>query len=792
MLRLVLLIFFVGLYQITSAQIEQGKVNGTVKNLHGESIPGIAIVLIEENKGAISDEQGFYELILPSTGSYSILITGLGYKKQIHLVHIVAGKTTVFNIHMEEDPKQMEEVVVLGKSESREVSEEPIKINSLSSQTFLAQAMGAEELLKTSTGVIVRQNGGLGSNININLNGLSGQAVRIYYDGIPMNIFGDAFQLNTIPIDALARMDIYKGVLPIDIGTDALGGGINLVPYQKDHDYVKTSYTFGSFNTHRFSFSGNKHLKNNLSFSVLSHFNYSANNYKMRNIRNITEQILSDGSIVPGTDEFINARRFHSAHTSVYIEGALRQTDLKWADKFELVTSYASREDEIQHGAYILRTSVGEAITKNATLSQRVDYKKKFLNDKIDIRYYGIFSFSQNRVEDSTRRIYDWNGNVLQINNAQGAEIFATPTERNGIELGTAHRIIGKYRINSKMEFGLSNFYSYTQIKGKDPVGRRLKIGDETIDPNTVPSVLNQNVFGAEVKGKFLERKLIPVLFFKNYLFNSETIDILQFNATRLPVRQVNADENGYGLALKYELSPSFFVRSSHERAVRMPTIGEIFGNFGSVLPNFELRPENSNNYNVGLQYSKFLTSDRELFLSIDGFIRDQENLIRPQAFGPENIIFINEALVKGSGIEIAGRYSPLRSLLLSGNFTRQSNTIGNSTVQVPNIPNLFFNLESRYTIQNLLPAGNSLQVFWTYFFTDRFSINEVPDFNTANPVFIIPAQNIHNTGIIYQKNDGALSISLNLQNVFNAEVYDNFRIPRPGINYSFKINYSL
>ncbi len=136
----------------------------------------------------------------------------------------------------------------------------------------------------------------------------------------------------------------------------------------------------------------------------------------------------------------------------------------------------------------------------------------------------------------------------------------------------------------------------------------------------------------------------------------------------------------------------------------------------------------------------------------------------------------------------------------LSGNFTYQSSEIASSSsaatgsigAQVPNQPLLFYNLGARYTIENVLKASNSLEVFWDYFFIDRFSINEVQDLDTANPLFIVPAQNVHNTGLIYRLPEEGLSFSFSLQNVFNAEVFDNFRIPRPGINYQIKVNYSL
>jgi len=775
------------------SQVRDATITGRVTGKEGETLPGITVMLKEIEKGSATNLLGHFDIKDITPRKYTLIISGIGYEKQSRSITLASGEYLSLDIHLEEDAQELSEVVVRGKSVSRELSEEAITISSLSTQPVLAQAMGAEELLKTTTGVVVRQNGGLGSNVNINLNGLSGQAVRIYYDGMPINVFGGGLQLNTIPIDALERVDVYKGVTPVAVGTDALGGGINLIPARKAIDYLNASYTFGSFNTHRFTFNGNKQLSERTSVSLLSYFNYSDNDYKMRNIRSITEQTLPNGSVVAGNDEFVDVKRFHNQHLSGYLETAIKWWGLKWADQLELSVSYAMRNDEVQHGAFIFRSAVGEATTEFSTLAHRLDYRKKMLAGKLNFRYNGVFSITGNQVRDSTVNIYNWQGERLQSVDAGGSEIFANPTQRDGTNLSTSHRILGMYNISRHLELSVSEFYRYTKIEGNDPVAPRLIIDGEPIDPNTIPSMLVRNVLGAELKGKFLNEKLTPVIFLKNYYYNAEAIDILQVGATRLPVRNVTANENGYGAAVKYAITPSFFVRSSYEYALRIPTEGEIFGNFGAILPNYELRPERSRNYNLGFQYSEFLPDSREIFFQVDGFIRDQKDLIRPDAFGPENSIFINEAVVEGRGIETTVRYSPLKWINLSGNFTYQSNTIGTTDIQVPNVPRLFYNLGARFTPKDIFSnEDRTLEFFWNYFFTDRFSINEVQDINSANPDFIIPAQHLHNTGIIYRMEDKNLSFSFNLQNVFNEEVFDNFRIPRPGINYNLKINYSI
>ena len=44
------------------------------------------------------------------------------------------------------------------------------------------------------------------------------------------------------------RVEVYKGVLPVNLGADALGGAVNIVS-RRDANYLDATYSFGSFNT---------------------------------------------------------------------------------------------------------------------------------------------------------------------------------------------------------------------------------------------------------------------------------------------------------------------------------------------------------------------------------------------------------------------------------------------------------------------------------------------------------------------------------------------------------------
>ncbi|MEM7106745.1 MAG: TonB-dependent receptor [Bacteroidota bacterium] len=763
---------------------EKGNLQGRLTDDNQEPLPGATIRLVGTPYGAVTGLDGRYELNNLPVGTYQVEVSSLGFEKIAKTVALSKDNLQL-DFTLKASTSELEEIVVFGKTEAETISEEAITITSLDIKKFQDQAIGTEEVLKTTTGLVVRQSGGLGSPMSINLNGLSGNAVRIYYDGIPMELYGNGLQLNTIPVDALERVDVYKGVMPIDLGTDALGGGLNLVPVAQSQDYIRTSYSFGSFNTHRVTFNGLKNVSNRVSLSTISYFNYSDNDYRMRDIPNLVRQF---------EEERIDARRFHNQHISGFVEGKLRIKALNWADRLEFAISYAGIADEIQNAGRIVNTAIGEAEREVKVFSQRIDYRKTFFKDKLSARYFGVLSRTVDNINDSTTNLYDWRGEILNITNLGGGEFgSASLLERENV--GTAHRLTLNYQLTDHIDVKISDYYRYTRQEGEDPLGERIAIDGELTDPNTFPSTFNRNILGAELNANFFDDKLNVISFVKNYFYQAESVDIFEISVDKLAFSKVQKNSNGYGLALKYQLHPNVFFRTSVEQALRLPTERELLGDLASVVPNFDLEPEESLNWNLGGQIEKRFKNDRSILVNLNGFIRNRENLIRPKQVSFDRIQFINEAEVDGKGIELALKIRLLKNLSLQGNFTAQSNEIVAGTDlgrQVPNIPLTFYNVGATYRMEDLFHPGNSLQLSWTYFFIDRFSINTVPDLDTANPDFIVPEQYVHNAGVSYTLKSQGLAFSFNLRNVFNAEIFDNFRIPRPGINYAFKINYSL
>lgn len=85
-------------------------------------------------------------------------------------------------------------------------------------------------VISRAPGVSVRSIGGLGQFSAVSIRGSTSQQVPMFFDGAPL-FGGDSgsIDLSTQPLDALARVEIYRGYVPIRYGSAAIGGAIDLV-----------------------------------------------------------------------------------------------------------------------------------------------------------------------------------------------------------------------------------------------------------------------------------------------------------------------------------------------------------------------------------------------------------------------------------------------------------------------------------------------------------------------------------------------------------------------------------
>src|SRR5690606_13127819 len=111
----------------------------------------------------------------------------------------------------------LDDLVIQVESVKSKLEKEGFAVNIIETKEAALRNIQTNELLDRSVGVRVRQSAGLGSAVEYNLNGMTGNSVKIFIDGIPISTYGPSFNLNSIPPALIERIEVYKGVVPIHL-----------------------------------------------------------------------------------------------------------------------------------------------------------------------------------------------------------------------------------------------------------------------------------------------------------------------------------------------------------------------------------------------------------------------------------------------------------------------------------------------------------------------------------------------------------------------------------------------
>ena len=97
-------------------------------------------------------------------------------------------------------------------------------------------------------GVTATRTGSIGAFSTISIRGSSPDEVRVYLDGVPLNLAaGGAVDISSLPLGDVERVEVYRGTSPLAFGESALGGIVSITTRTPGDGRLKLRSGMGSF-----------------------------------------------------------------------------------------------------------------------------------------------------------------------------------------------------------------------------------------------------------------------------------------------------------------------------------------------------------------------------------------------------------------------------------------------------------------------------------------------------------------------------------------------------------------
>lgn len=770
---------------VAVANAQPAMLSGRVLSSEKEIIDFATVYLKGTNQGGITNAEGIYHL-KARAGRYTLVVSAVGYKTVEMPIELQSGQRQKQNITLTADVQQLDEVTVVSTGVSR-VKRSAFNAVAVDTKELQNTTKNLSEALAKAPGMKLRESGGVGSDMQVMMDGFSGKHVKVFIDGIPQEGTGSSFGLNNIPVGFAERIEVYKGVVPVGFGTDAIGGVINIVTNkQRRRWFVDASYSYGSFNTHKSNVRFGQTLKNGFTYEINAFQNYSDNDYY------VDAPVLNFETGSFNEKELARVRRFNDTYHNEAIVAKAGFVDQKWADRLMLGFIWSHMYKDIQTGVR-QKTVFGEKHRFGHSLIPSVEYSKRNLLLKgLDLMLSANYNRNATTNVDTAHYKYNWLGEKSPLNTpGEQSRQYSRADNDNWNATATLNYRAGRihlFTLNHVLSTFRRDNTSLLAVEAQtDPIAKQTRKNITGLSYRLMPSDRwNLSAFGK---------------YYRQYVAGPMAEDDTGSNYVRTS-RTVSSW--GYGAAGTYFILDGLQAKLSYERAYRLPTIEEMFGDEDLESGQISLRPESSHNLNLSLSYAK--TLGRHSFYLEGGLVyRDTHDYIQRNvqdlSGGKENATYINYGNVLTKGYNLSARYSLGRWLSLGGNYTQmdvrdneryQIGSTGTSVEnlgyrsRMPNVPYRFADFDANFYWYDLGRRGNLLTLTYDNQWTHSFSYYSEVIGSSSD--YIVPNQFSHNLSLTYSLKNGRYNFSVECRNLTDADLYDNFSLQKAGRAFYGKI----
>ena len=782
-IRGLFLSFLLLLISISAFSQHKTMISGKVLSTEKTTVDFATVYLKGTNYGGTTNEEGIYHLQAPA-GEYTLVVSAIGYKTVEKPVKLMRGERTKMNVVISPQATELDEVVVVSNGVTR-LKRSAFNAVALDTKALQNSTQNLSEALAQAPGMKIRESGGVGSDMQLMMDGFTGKHIKIFIDGVPQEGVGSSFGLNNIPVNYAERIEVYKGVVPVGFGTDAIGGVINIITKKNRNKwFLDASYSYGSFNTHKSYVNFGQTFRSGLTYEINVFQNYSDNNYYVDTpVKDFTTGAINKKKIE-------HVKRFHDTYHNEAVIGKIGFVDKKWADRLMFGFTYSHMYKDIQTG---VRQEVvfGGKYRKGYSIMPSLDYRKRdFFVRGLDVVLTANYNKNMTNNVDTSSYEYNWRGEMRPLR-MPGEQSYQNTRSDNNNWNGT---LTANYRIGKAHTFTFNHVINAFRRSNQSLL-------NEDSEANAIPKETRKNISGLSYRLMPTEHWNLSV--FGKYYNQFIAGPVATSSAQDDYIRTTNSvSAMGYGAAGTYFILKSLQAKLSYEKAYRLPTIEEMFGDEDLETGDISLRPENSDNVNLNLSYNETF-GKHSVYVEGGLIYRNTKDYIQRNisdlSGGKYGATYVNHGRVETKGYNISVRYGFANWVSVGGNFTQMNvrdnvKTVTSGTNQesltygarMPNLPYQFANSDVTFYWRNLWKKGNTLSV--TY---DNLYMHSFPLYSEAvgsESEFVVPTQFSHNLTLSYGIQNGRYNISFECRNLTNEKLYDNFSLQKAGRAFYGKV----
>lgn len=782
-IRGLFLSFLLLLISISAFSQHKTMISGKVLSTEKTTVDFATVYLKGTNYGGTTNEEGIYHLQAPA-GEYTLVVSAIGYKTVEKPVKLMRGERTKMNVVISPQATELDEVVVVSNGVTR-LKRSAFDAVALDTKALQNSTQNLSEALAQAPGMKIRESGGVGSDMQLMMDGFTGKHIKIFIDGVPQEGVGSSFGLNNIPVNYAERIEVYKGVVPVGFGTDAIGGVINIITKKNRNKwFLDASYSYGSFNTHKSYVNFGQTFRSGLTYEINVFQNYSDNNYYVDTpVKDFTTGAINKKKIE-------HVKRFHDTYHNEAVIGKIGFVDKKWADRLMFGFTYSHMYKDIQTG---VRQEVvfGGKYRKGYSIMPSLDYRKRdFFVRGLDVVLTANYNKNMTNNVDTSSYEYNWRGEMRPLR-MPGEQSYQNTRSDNNNWNGT---LTANYRIGKAHTFTFNHVINAFRRSNQSLL-------NEDSEANAIPKETRKNISGLSYRLMPTEHWNLSV--FGKYYNQFIAGPVATSSAQDDYIRTTNSvSAMGYGAAGTYFILKSLQAKLSYEKAYRLPTNEEMFGDEDLETGDISLRPENSDNVNLNLSYNETF-GKHSVYVEGGLIYRNTKDYIQRNisdlSGGKYGATYVNHGRVETKGYNISVRYGFANWVSVGGNFTQMNvrdnvKTVTSGTNQesltygarMPNLPYQFANSDVTFYWRNLWKKGNTLSV--TY---DNLYMHSFPLYSEAvgsESEFVVPTQFSHNLTLSYGIQNGRYNISFECRNLTNEKLYDNFSLQKAGRAFYGKV----